>query len=76
MEAIKGIRFTKQSPQTGAERFEEQETPSGRRYFWNVYAEPSGGSGDDDVGALEAGYVAVTPMRVGEFDEDAYDDWK
>jgi 5'-nucleotidase len=76
MEAIKGIRITKQSAQTGTERFEAQTTPSGRRYFWNVYAEPSGGSGDEDVGALDEGYVAVTPMRVGEFDEDAYDDWK
>jgi 5'-nucleotidase len=76
MEAIKGIRMTKQSPQMGTERFEEQKTPGGRVYFWNVYQEPSGGDDDDDVAALEEGYVAVTPMRVGEFDERTYDRWK
>jgi 5'-nucleotidase len=74
--AIKGIRITKQSLMTGTERFEEQRSPRGRRYFWSVWNEPAGDKEDTDVWATEHGYAAVTPLRIGEFDQKTYDVWK
>jgi 5'-nucleotidase len=73
-DAIKGIRLTTQSPLFGTERFmEHQRPPSNRRYFWNIYEEPKGGTAQDDLGALEQGYVSVVPLRASEFDRDAFD---
>src|SRR4029078_1134594 len=39
--AIKGVRVTRQSAQTGEERFEEQRSPTGRRMFWSIWKEPT-----------------------------------
>lgn len=73
-EAIKGLRLAMQSPLGGTERFiEHQRPPSNRRYFWNVYEDPKGGTESDDVGVVEQGYVAVVPLRAGEFDREAFD---
>ncbi len=66
---IKGLRLTRQSASSGQERFEEQKSPGGRRLFWNVWKEPTGEPEGTDVWATEQGYAAVTPLRVGEFDE-------
>ena len=74
--AIKGIQLTRQSRLTGVERFEEQRSPRGRRYFWSVWNEPTGDVESTDVWALEHGYVAVTPLRATEFDSTTYDRWK
>ena len=74
--AIKGIQLTRQSRLTGVERFDEQRTPSGRRYFWSVWNEPTGDVEGTDVWALEHGYVAVTPLRATEFDARTYEAWK
>ena len=74
--SARGLRVTRQSGQSGAERFEEQRSPRGRRYFWSIWQEPTGGPAGTDVRAVEQGYVAVTPMRVGEFDAATFDRWK
>jgi 5'-nucleotidase len=74
--AIKGIQVTTQSLLTGTERFEEQRSPRGRRYFWSVWNEPTGDKDGTDVWATEHGYAAVTPLRIGEFDRKTYDAWK
>jgi 5'/3'-nucleotidase len=71
--AIKGIQLTRQSTLTGVERFEEQKSPLGRRYFWSVWNEPTGDVEGTDVWAVEHGYAAVTPLKVGEFDAKTYD---
>jgi 5'-nucleotidase len=71
--AIKGIQLTRQSALTGVERFEEQRSPRGRKYFWSVWNEPTGDAEGTDVWALEHGYAAVTPLRATEFDEAAYE---
>jgi 5'-nucleotidase len=71
--AIKGIQLTRQSALTGVERFEEQRSPRGRRYFWSVWNEPAGDVEGTDVWALEHGYAAVTPLRATEFDAPAYE---
>lgn len=76
-EAIKGIRVTTQSALAGIETFiERARPPSGRRYFWNTYEGPHGGAEGDDVWAVNQGYVAVTPLRVGEFDRKTFEAWR
>ena len=73
-DAIKGLRLAMQSPQNGVERFmEHQRPPSNRRYFWNIYEDPKGGTETDDVGVVEQGYVAVVPLRASEFDREAFE---
>ena len=74
--AIKGIQLTRQSALSGVERFEEQKSPTGRRYFWSVWNEPTGDDEGTDVWATEHGYAAVTPLKVGEFDAKTYDAWR
>lgn len=76
VDQLKGIQMTRQSMQTGKERFEEQKTPSGRRYFWSVWNEPTGDVEGTDVWAVEHGYVAVVPMKIGEFDQETFAKWK
>lgn len=73
---IKGIQLTRQSALTGEERFEEQKSPRGRRYFWSVWTEPTGDVEGTDVWAIDHGYAAVTPLRTGEFDSKTYEVWR
>jgi 5'-nucleotidase len=73
---IKGIQLTRQSRLTGTERFEEQKTPSGRRFFWSVWNEPAGDVEGSDVWAVEHGFAAVTPLVAEEFDPATYAAWK
>jgi 5'-nucleotidase len=73
-EAIKGLRLAMQSLLVGTDRFvEHQRPPTNRRYFWSVYVDPRGGAENDDVWALEQGYVAVVPLRASEFDGEAFE---
>jgi 5'/3'-nucleotidase len=74
--AIKGIQLTRQSRLTGIERFEEQKSPFGRRFFWSVWNEPTGDVEGTDVWAVEHGFAAVTPLAAGEFDPASYEAWK
>jgi 5'-nucleotidase len=74
--ALRGLQVTRQSRLTGTERFEEQKTPSGRRFFFNVWSEPTGDVEGTDVWAVEHGFVAVTPLRATEFDQKTYDSWR
>lgn len=76
LDALKGLQVTRQSMQTGKERFEEQQTPTGRRYFWSVWDEPTGDVEGTDVWAVEHGYVAVVPLKAGEFDQETFAKWK
>ena len=75
-DAIKGIQLTRQSALAGVERFEEQKSPGGRRYFWNVWNQPTGDVEGTDVWAVGQGFVAVTPLHVGEFDSRTYESWR
>ena len=74
--AIKGIQLTRQSGLSGVERFDEQRSPRGRRYFWSVWNEPTGDVEGTDVWAVEQGYAAVTPLRATEFDARTSEVWK
>ncbi len=65
----KGYRVTTQAMSAGGdERFAEAKHPDGRTYYWNVYTEGGDAPEGTDMWAVAQGYVAVTPMRVGEFD--------
>lgn len=74
-QSFKGIRLTRQSGLSGVERYDERKTPSGRRYFWDVYrdADPDKAEPGTDVAATAQGFVAVTPLHVGEFDQKTFD---
>jgi 5'-nucleotidase len=72
-DSLRGIRVATQSALSGTEGFEEQKSPRGRRYFWNIYREPSRDVEGTDVWAASQGFVAVTPLRVGEFDRKTYE---
>jgi 5'-nucleotidase len=74
--AIRGFQITRQSAMSGAERFEEMKTPSGRRFFFSVWNEPTGDVEGTDVWAVEHGYAAVTPLRAGELDAKTYESWR
>lgn len=76
LDSLKGIQVSRQSLQTGKERFEEQKTPSGRRYFWSIWNEPTGDVEGTDVWAVEHGYVALVPLKATEFDQDTFEKWK
>jgi 5'-nucleotidase len=43
--------------------FEPRIDPKGRRYFWSAGRPPAAGP-DTDVGALQEGYVTITPLSV------------
>lgn len=77
-QSFKGIRVTRQSGLSGVERFDERTTPCGRRYFWDVYADAdadaTGEPEGTDVAATAAGFVAVTPLHVGEFDQKVFEE--
>ncbi len=65
----KGYQVTTQAMSGGGEeRFAEATHPDGRTYYWNVYTEGGDAPQGTDVWAVARGYVAVTPMRAGEFD--------
>jgi 5'/3'-nucleotidase len=73
---MKPLQLTRQSALTGEERFEEQRSPSGRRLFWSVWKEPTGGPEGTDVWATEHGYTSITPLRAGEFDQATFEAWQ
>ena len=74
--AMKGMRVTRQSAQSGEERFEEQRSPTGRRMFWSIWKDPTGDVEGTDVWATEHGFAAITPLRAGEFDMKTYEAWE
>jgi 5'/3'-nucleotidase len=74
--AIKGLRVTRQSAQSGEERFEEQRSPTGRRMFWSIWKDPTGDVEGTDVWATDRGFAAITPLRAGEFDAKTFDAWQ
>ena len=74
--AIKGLRVTRQSAQSGEERFEEQRSPTGRRMFWSIWKDPTGDVEGTDVWATDHGFASITPLRAGEFDPKTYGAWE
>jgi 5'-nucleotidase len=71
----KGYRITTQALQRGGdERFAESKHPSsGRIIYWNVYKEGGNAAEGTDIWAVANGFVAVTPMKLGETDPSQID---
>jgi 5'-nucleotidase len=65
----KGMRLATQSGLMGQERWIEHTNPRGRRYFWNDYRDSDRDVPGTDVTLAADGYVAVVPLKAGEFDE-------
>ena len=73
----KGVRVTTQAMLRGGEEsFAEMTHPSGRTIYWNVYREGVNAPQGTDIWAVESGYVSVTPMHVGEYDDTLADSAK
>jgi 5'-nucleotidase len=71
--SINGVRITRQSGAVLEDRYEERHDPRGRRYFWlagerMVAPDPRD---DDDITALEEGYVSITPIHYDLTDDAA-----
>lgn len=71
----KGYQVVSQAMQRGGdERFAESRHPgSGRTVYWNVYKEGGTAPEGTDIWAVANGYVAVTPMKIGETDPSQID---
>jgi 5'-nucleotidase len=71
----KGLMVTTQAMSGGGrEDFDERTHPTTRRrYYWNIFEEGGGGADGTDMWAVEHHYVSITPMRVGELDQQAFD---
>jgi 5'-nucleotidase len=69
-DGYKGYMVTTQALQRGGdERFSETKNPrSGSLIYWNVYKEGGTAPEGTDIWAVSNGYVAVTPMKLGETD--------
>jgi 5'-nucleotidase len=72
-EDIAGVKVTRQSSAVLDDRYEERHDPRGRRYFWLAAERMSAPDprDDDDITALEEGYVSVTPIHFDLTDEAA-----
>jgi 5'-nucleotidase len=67
----KGYQVTSQAAvRAGVERFVEGKRPgTNQTVYWSVYTEGAAAPQGTDIWAVNNGYVSVTPMRVGEYDE-------
>lgn len=65
--AAKGVRLAPQGLAAFEDAYERREDPRGRPYFWlsgeQQYMRTLGGSSEpDDLAALEAGHIVITPL--------------
>ncbi len=67
----KGLQVTTQAAvRAGVETFAEGKRPgTDRTVYWSVYKEGASAPQGTDIWAVNNGYVSVTPMHVGEYDE-------
>ncbi|MBM3145037.1 MAG: 5'/3'-nucleotidase SurE [Chloroflexi bacterium] len=62
---IKGVQITRQGLRLYRDRLDRREDPRGRPYYWIGGDAPTGVQEDGtDFGAIKAGYVSVTPLRL------------
>ena len=67
----KGYQVTSQAAvRAGVESFAEDKRPgTNQTVYWSVYTEGAAAPQGTDIWAVNNGYVSVTPMHVGEYDE-------
>ena len=75
MQTFKGFKVTRQGVATGGtETFDARVHPTSKRtYYWDVFIEGGKDEPGTDTAEMQAGYVTVTPLRVGEFDQSMFD---
>jgi 5'/3'-nucleotidase len=62
--SLKGIRITRQARSKWEESFSERKDPFDKSYYWLAGTFVNLDSGDDtDLGAIDEGYVSVTPIH-------------
>lgn len=62
---IKGFKTTRQGTRVYRDRLDQRIDPRGRSYYWIGGDAPTGlPHNGTDIGALEAGYVSVTPLQL------------
>ncbi len=65
LDEIKGFRITRQGERIYRDELVYREDPFGRPYYWIGGEHPSGKLiADTDFGAINAGYVSVTPLHL------------
>ncbi len=63
----KGVRVTKLSNHDYKDNLLERQDPNGSKYYW-IDGIPSGDSeSDNDLGAVQEGYISVTPIKLDFF---------
>ena len=67
----RGLQVTTQAAvRAGVETFAEGKRPgTDRTVYWSVYKEGASAPQGTDIWAVNNGYVSITPMHVGEYDE-------
>jgi 5'-nucleotidase len=68
---IRGLKVVRHSGSAGVNTYDRRQSPDGDPYFWNLWKEPEDSDPETDVGAMRAGYVAVTPLRIDVNDPEA-----
>lgn len=64
-EQLRGLRWCRQSMRRLDDDYEERLDPRGLPYYWLTGAGPLRGEApDDDLTAVEEGYVALTPLQI------------
>ena len=75
MQTFKGTKVTTQGVAYGGETtYAERTHPLTRRtYYWDTFIEGGKDEAGTDTMEMQAGYVTVTPLRAGEFDQAMFD---
>ena len=78
MQTFKGTKVTTQgSAYGGKATYAERQHPlSTRTYFWDTFIEGGKDVPGTDTMEMQAGYVTVTPLKIGEFDQATFDKLK
>jgi 5'-nucleotidase len=65
MDAIKGMKFTRQGKRVYDNAVHDILDPNGNQYYWIGGGEPSWEDGTDtDIQAIQRGYVSITPIHL------------
>lgn len=65
VERIRGIRITRQGMRVYRDRLDQRVDPRGHPYFWIGGDSPTGiPETGTDIGALDDGYVSITPLQL------------
>lgn len=78
MQTFKGMKVTTQGTAYGGDAtYAVREHPQSKRtYYWDTFLEGGKDVPGTDTMEMQAGYVTITPLKVGEFDQPMFDTLK